>query len=99
MKKIIFTVILLISSFSPIAYAGEVSFTQEDRDMLIRLYEGQKAINKRIDDVNRRNDDGQMSINKRIDDLRSLIYVVLAGIFALIGFVLWDRRTTLEPAV
>ncbi len=74
--------------FSSVGNANEVSFTQQDREMLIRLDEGQKAINNRIDDV-----------NKRIDDLRNLIYVVLAGIFALIGFVLWDRRTTLAPAV
>ena len=65
--------------FSSVGNANEVSFTQQDREMLIRLDEGQKAINNRIDDV-----------NKRIDDLRNLIYVVLAGIFALIGFVLWD---------
>ena len=67
--------------FSSVGNANEVSFTQQDREMLIRLDEGQKAI------------------NNRIDDLRNLIYVVLAGIFALIGFVLWDRRTTLAPAV
>lgn len=32
-----------------------------------------------------------------IVDLRGLIYVVLAGIVALISFVIWDRRITLAP--
>ncbi|MEW6605831.1 MAG: hypothetical protein AB1414_00075 [bacterium] len=48
----------------------------------------ENSINKRIDDT-----------NKRIDDLKDLLYVILAGMFALAGFVLWDRRTALAPAV
>ncbi|MEK7275213.1 MAG: hypothetical protein AAB110_08145 [Candidatus Desantisbacteria bacterium] len=39
------------------------------------------------------------AMDKRIDDLRGLIYVVLSGIIALIGFVLWDRRTAIAPVV
>ncbi|MBU1487012.1 hypothetical protein KKH56_03035, partial [bacterium] len=27
------------------------------------------------------------------------LYVILAGMFALVGFVVWDRRTALAPAV
>ncbi|MEW6605825.1 MAG: hypothetical protein AB1414_00040 [bacterium] len=45
-------------------------------------------VNKRIDDV-----------NKRIDDVRNLLYVMLAGIFTLVGFIIWDRRTAISPAV
>ncbi len=81
------------------ASAKEIPFTQDDRDRLLRLEEGQKAINQRIDDVNK-------SVNQRIDDLRGdvqglrdLIYVVIGGIFVLIGFVIWDRRTALAPAI
>ena len=46
----------------------------------------------RFDDVNRRFDD--MS---RFDDLKGLLYVILAGIFALFGFVLWPQDSTLPP--
>ncbi|MBI4691554.1 MAG: hypothetical protein HY754_15015 [Nitrospirae bacterium] len=52
-------------------------------------------IDKRLDDINKRIDD----TNRRIDDLKDLLYVILAGMFALIGFVLWDRRTALAPAI
>lgn len=114
MKKLILIAMLLILSFSSVGYANEVSFTQQDREMLIRLDEGQKAINKRIDDLRselkgdivslRSEFKGDMAnlrsgLKEDIADLRNLIYVVLAGIFALISFVLWDRRTTLAPAV
>ncbi|MFH0948133.1 MAG: hypothetical protein V1833_03950 [Elusimicrobiota bacterium] len=30
---------------------------------------------------------------------RGLLYVILAGMFALVGFVIWDRRTALAPAI
>ncbi|MFQ5685529.1 MAG: hypothetical protein ACE5GV_02600 [Candidatus Scalindua sp.] len=71
--------------------------------MLIRLDEGQKVINKRIDDLRSELKGDIVNLRSRlkedIADLRNLIYVVLAGIFAIISFVLWDRRTTIAPAV
>jgi hypothetical protein len=63
---------------------------------LARLEEGLKSLEKRIDGV-------EKSLNQRIDDLRQLMLwgfgITFAGIFALIGFVIWDRRTALAPAV
>ena len=55
---------------------------------IARLEEGQKSLQKQMD-----------SLDKRIDDMRNLLYVILAGMFALVGFVIWDRRTALAPAV
>ena len=40
-------------------------------ERLTRLEEGQGAINKRIDDVNKRIDGLERGLNKRIDDLRA----------------------------
>ena len=59
---------------------------------LIRLEEGQKALNQRIDDVN-------TGLGKRIDNLQGLIWVILAGMFVLFGFVVWDRKTALSPVI
>ena len=46
------------------------------------------------------------AVDKRIDDVRGLVYVALGGIMTLIcgllammGFVLWDRRTAITPVV
>lgn len=39
------------------------------------------------------------NINNRVDDMKQLLYVIIGGIFVLIGFVLWDRRTALAPAI
>ena len=72
-------------------------------ERLARLEEGQRSVEKRLDDLraemNRRFDD----VNRRFEEMQNFMLwgygVTFAGIFALIGFVLWDRRTALAPAV
>ncbi|MCK4390067.1 MAG: hypothetical protein KAV83_07515 [Desulfobacterales bacterium] len=94
-----FLVLLLGNLVCP---AGAISPDQEIIERLIKLEEGQKALNQRFDDINGRFDDinGRFDdVNRRIDDLRGLLYVILAGMFALVGFVIWDRRTALSPAI
>ncbi|MCD6353209.1 MAG: hypothetical protein J7M06_03250 [Proteobacteria bacterium] len=56
-------------------------------------------LGKRIDDQGKRLDGRIDDLGKRIDDLRGLMYVLLAGMFVLVGFVIWDRRTALSPAI
>jgi len=96
-----FTLILEGAVFK--SYAEEVPFTLEDRDRLIRVEEGLKSTNQRIDDLNRRLDEGLKSVNQRIDDLRALILwgfgILFGGMGLLMGFVIWDRRTALAPAI
>jgi len=94
MIKLIFILTILLMPVQNLTAGGNTS----EKEILNKLHkldidiekikEGQHAINKRIDDVNR-----------RIDDLQGLIWVVLAGMFVLIGFVLWDRRSALAPAI
>ncbi len=71
-------------------------FTQEYRNRITRLEvkveEGFKAVNQRIDDINR-----------RIEKLQTLmpwgLGVLFSGIGILIGLVIWDRRPTISPVV
>jgi len=79
-----------------VSFAKAIPFTQDDRDRLIRLEtkvdEGFKATNQRIDDLNR-----------RIDGLQTFMLwgfgILFGGMGILIGFVIWDRRTALAPAI
>jgi cytochrome c-type biogenesis protein CcmH/NrfF len=86
------TAILIVSFTSVNAFAKEVPFTQDDRDRLIRVEEGLKAVNQRIDDT-----------NKRIDTMQTFMLwgfgILFGGMGVLIGFVIWDRRTALAPAI
>ncbi|MBX6422746.1 hypothetical protein [Thermosulfurimonas sp. F29] len=59
-------------------------------------------MNKRFEDVNRRFDEMRDDVNKRFDQLYTFLWVI-TGIFSalvavVIGFALWDRRTTIRRA-
>ncbi|MBI3815709.1 MAG: hypothetical protein HY279_14735 [Nitrospinae bacterium] len=83
-------------------------------EKLTRLEEGQNKLQQQIADTNRRIDelkdftgkqiaDLKDSTNKQIGDLKDFMLwgfgILFAGMFTLVGFVLWDRRTALSPAI
>jgi hypothetical protein len=78
-------------------------YTMADRDRLIQVEAQVSSLNQRFDDMNNRFDD----MNNRLDRLEDKFDtyftwgfgLVLGAIFALMGFVIWDRRTTLSPVV
>ncbi len=80
--------VLLVIAISNVCFSYQKASSLTDKEIierLTRLEEGQKAINQRLNEM-----------NKRIDMLASLIYVIIAGIFGLIGFVVWDRKSMAE---
>ena len=101
MKKILLImVVMAIMGNALSAHAKDISFTQEDRDRIIRLEtkveEGQKSLQRQIDDL-------KTSTQRQFDNLCTLILwgfgILFGGMAMLIGFVIWDRRTALAPAV
>ena len=89
---------------------GQKASAQRLDDTNRRMEEGFKSLNQRIDNTNRRIEEGFKSLNQRIDDtnhrideLRETLLwssgVLFSGMLALVGFVLWDRRSALAPAV
>lgn len=79
--------------------AGREQITIAGREIVERL--------ARLDERITRVEEGQKRLEthltQRIDDLRQLVLwgfgVTFAGIFTLIGFVIWDRRTAINPAI
>lgn len=67
-----------------------------ERSVHQRIEGLERSVNQRIEGLER-------SVNHRIDGLQGLMYVVISAVIAqtigIIGFVLWDRRTALAPAV
>jgi hypothetical protein len=96
MRRTIILVALLNVLIVSLAYGKEISFTQDDRDRLIRLEEGQKSLEKRMME-------GQNSLQRQIDDLKAFMLwgfgILFGGMGILIGFVIWDRRTALAPVI
>lgn len=86
-----------------VVYGEELTSTERMVRLETKIDEGFKAVNQRIDDTNQRINGMDASLNKRIDDIWNLLLwgfgILFAGMFSLVGFVLWDRRTALAPAV
>ena len=95
----------------PLANAVEVAPRISDREIiesLIELKAGQKALEARMD---QRFDAFQQQIDQRfeavdrrfetvdqqLDKIWALMLVMIAGIFGLIGYIVWDRKTALRP--
>ena len=106
--KNLLLVLILLALTNPVLAQSIQRSTIEDRliglekDIAV-LREGQKGLTQRIDDLDSKLsgkiDDLDSKLSGRIDDIKGLIYVILAGMFALVGFVIWDRRTALAPAI
>ncbi|MBI2889354.1 MAG: hypothetical protein HYY13_01065 [Nitrospirae bacterium] len=82
----------------------------EQGEKIARLEEAVRGLDKRIDGLDKRIDGLENSLNRRMDGLQQQINelrqtmmwgfgVLFVGMMGLIGFVLWDRRTALAPAV
>lgn len=105
-KLILLSTIMLC--VSPIAKAGEIPFTIEDRDRLTRIEAKLESFEKRFDQVDIRFTELREDMNKRFeqvdkrfDQMFNFVWI-LATIFtaitaATIGFAVWDRRTMVRP--
>jgi hypothetical protein len=99
MKKIITTLAFIaLVSFK---LTAQNSFTEKDREMLIetkvKLEEMQKQMNIRFEQVDKRFE----QVDKRLELQHQLILGILATFtalsIALIGLMLWDRKTAAKP--
>ncbi len=110
-------VVIVLAADKP-SQARDVPFTQEDRDRIIRLEEGLKSTNQRIDDL--RADMNSFKAEMRADmnnfkaeikaDMKNMkaeittlmlwgFGVLFGGMWLLMGFVLWNRRTAIAPVI
>jgi len=105
-RNLIFFLLFLVTTnaYSSYAQANKDSITVSDKEIVERLTrletrfdESMKAINQRFDYVDKRFDD----VNRRIDDLQNFIFwgfgILFAMSLAIFGYMIWDRRTALQP--
>lgn len=96
MKKYLWIIVGL--SLSVGAYAEnsiKKSINIEGKEIverLTRLEEGQKLTHIRMNEMDRR-------LSGQMTNIQNMIWVVLSGMFALVGFVIWDRRSALSPVI
>jgi len=104
MKKYFIILVLLISGIYSNAQQQEVPYTLADRDRLIQVEANVnglrnemnakfEAVDMRFDAVDARFE----AMNAKMDSLYWVNGVVVALIIFMLGFIIWDRRTTLAP--
>jgi hypothetical protein len=101
--------IVLITTFLFVltlkAQEQPIPYAQADRDRMVRLETKAEAVDKRIDDLTLNINARFSEMNRKLDRLKDKFNsyfmwgfgLVLMSIFGLIGFVIYDRRTTLAP--
>ena len=107
MKRFIISTVFLISVITVIAQDNyqAVPYTLADRDRLIKVESNLEALNNRVDQLDIRINQVEQNLSNRIDRLEDKFDtyftwgfgLVLGAIFALFGFIIYDRRTTLAP--
>ena len=68
----------------------------EDK-MDVRFSAMQEQMDTRFTAMQKQMDHRFASIDQRFEFLQQLMLVMIAGVFGLIGFIVWDRYTTLRP--
>jgi len=94
MKNLFILVAFLALALISNAQQQEVPYTLADRDRMIQVETKVDALSARFDQVDKRID--------RLEDKFDTYFtwgfgLVLGAIFALFGFIIFDRRTTLAP--
>jgi len=93
------------------AFAVEVAPRISDREIIESLAElkaGQKALEEKMDlrftavdqrftAMQEQMDQRFEAVDRRLDFVQQLMLVTIVGIFGLIGFIIWDRYSTLRP--
>jgi hypothetical protein len=105
MKRFLVFTTMLLLVFILKAQEQPISYTQADRDRMVRVETKVEALDKRIDASSLNMDSRFSEMNKKIDRLEDKFDsyfmwgfgLVLMSIFGLIGFIIYDRRTTLAP--
>jgi len=99
----IFSFLLLVLIPLP-SFAVEVAPRITDREIIeslaelkIGLSNLEKGMDQRFKAMEKNIDDRFESFEKRFTFLENLMMVLIAGVFGLIGFVVWDRKTALKP--
>jgi uncharacterized protein YneF (UPF0154 family) len=104
MKQLIL-LMLLFASLSALAQKEvEVPYTLEDRDRIIRvetktevLEAKMEALEAKMEALETKMDIKFEAVNSRIDYLFWMMGILTALMIFILGFIIWDRRTAMNP--
>ena len=110
MKRLIISTVFFLSVITVIAQDNyqAIPYTLADRDRLIQVEANvnglrNEMISLRNEMISLRNEMNAKieAVNQRLDNLQTFLYWGFGLLFSfmvfMLGFILWDRRTTLAP--
>ena len=103
MKPLVFVSLLFLSLLSLPALAQEqqvvVPYTLADRDRAILTEAKISALDVRFESIDKQ----FMYQQKQIDDIKTLFYwgfgILITLFIFMLGYMIWDRRTAMKPAL
>ena len=103
MKSVVFIFLLFFSLLSLSALAQEkqivVPYTLADRDRTIQIEAKLNALDGKFGSIDKQ----FMNQQRQIDDLKTLFYwgfgILISLFIFMLGYMIWDRRTAMQPAL
>ena len=106
MKRFPAVVLFFFFLVPSLAQGQEIPYTLEDRERIIRIESRMDVIEARMDALEMKMGALEMKVdarfdllNARIDTLFWLVGLVAGLVSIMFGFLIWDRRTALKPAI
>ena len=103
MKPLVFIILLFLCFSGPSVIAQEqqvvVPYTIADRDRAIQTEAKINALDVRFESIDKQ----FMYQQKQIDDIKTLFYwgfgILITLFIFMLGYMIWDRRTAMQPAL
>jgi hypothetical protein len=103
MKSVVFIFLLFFSllNFSALAQEKQivVPYTLADRDRAIQIEAKLNALDGKFGSIDKQ----FMNQQRQIDDLKTLFYwgfgILITLFIFMLGYMIWDRRTAMQPAL
>jgi len=95
MKQLIL-LMLIFASLSDLAQK-EVPHILDDRDRIIRVEARMEALETKMEALETKMDIKFEAVNSRIDYLFWMMGILTALMILILGFIIWNRRTAMNP--
>ena len=103
MKSVVFIFMFFLSLLSISASAQEkqvvVPYTLADRDRSIQIEAKLNALDAKFESIDKQ----FMNQQRQIDDIKTLFYwgfgILITLFIFMLGYMIWDRRTAMQPAL
>jgi hypothetical protein len=97
MRKLFIIIIFSVLIFQAFAQSREVPFTLDDRDRIMRTEERFESLRNEMHAKFEAVETKIDAVNSKFEPLYWAFGILTTLMFFILGFIIWDRRTALNP--